>query len=340
MLLEKAQGIVVPYSEIYSSAHSDFARRMWPNKIRRSDETYIRWKFRGPARGPVEGLLLAVIDDQVVGQLGLLPATLQIGTKVVAAQWACDLMVDPAVREKGIGSMMFAVGMSRNMVTLGSDPSRLADITMSRIGFNPLAGPTKMVLPLNLEQSLGWVVQSNWAWSVPLLASLLNPFWALRNRLYARKTNGAVTLGSLEDAIPRVSANQQRLAIPHICHDREFLTWRYGVAIAANIQTLITQAGGYAICEATPTYFYVYDWHAVDSNDADAILTKVLRLASAANCHTISICANDAQERKDLKRHGFLSMRKPLKVIYYPQGSFAADQTTIHYCLYDSDGNI
>ena len=102
----------------------------------------------------MSGFLLAVIDGRVVGQLGVIPVRLRVGDSETPAQWACDLMVEPALRRKGTGSLLFAAAMARDCVTLGSDPSPAADVTMARMGFQPLSSAWKMFLPLDWSHVL------------------------------------------------------------------------------------------------------------------------------------------------------------------------------------------
>jgi hypothetical protein len=197
-----------------------------------------------------------------------------------------------------------------------------------------------MVLPIDLKHTLPWVIPAGLRKIIPLAASILQPLWALRIKKLSRKDAQTFRLGDLTDVVPRVELRQAELQKPHIVHDCSFLSWRYEVITQPRIETLISDAGGYAICEATPAYFYVYDWHAPSLEAADAILAKILELAIRAKSQTISICANDPEEKAHLERNGYLAMRTPLKVIYYPQAAFPEDQNEFHYCLYDSDGNI
>lgn len=340
MLCEAAKGIVVPYAEAYAAAHKTFAEKMWPSKKRRSDSAYLRWKFRGKPQGEMPSLLLAVDDQHVVGQLGLIPATLKIGSQALPAQWACDLMVDSGVRQKGIGSMLFAVAMNRDMVTLGSDPSKLADVTMTRMGFRPLVGPYKMVMPLDLKHTLGWVISEKNKSGIPFISRALQPFWSLIVKWRARQVVNGLVPTNLDEIIHRVGIAQSRIEIPYIVHDRDFLTWRFGVVIPAHIQSFVTGSGGYAICEATPAYFYVYDWHAADAQDASVLISNFLAMARAAQSQTISVMANNQQEHNWLRERGYLAMRTPLNIIYYPEHIISTDQRRFHYSIFDSDGNI
>src|SRR5580765_5995818 len=128
--------------------HEEFILKVWPAKRRRRVESYNRWKFRGPAKGNVDGLLLALKENKVVGQLGLLPVKLKNGSKIYNAQWACDLMVDPDYRNLGTGQILFETGLERDVITLGNNPSPRAEKLMLKIGFKPMDSGRNMVFPL------------------------------------------------------------------------------------------------------------------------------------------------------------------------------------------------
>lgn len=339
-LLARAEGVIFPYSERWVESHKDFAAKMWPNKLRRRNEAYIRWKFKGPLHGEVPGFLVAVVDGKVVGQLGLIPVKLWVDGKELEAQWACDLMVDTSIRQKGIGSLLLTVGMERNMVTLGSNPSNLAEISMTRLGFKPLSGPVSMLLPVDLQHFFGMVLKGRGSLINSLISTVVQPTWNLWLRAKLRQPRCQVKEGQCEDVIPLVAAHQSTIAQPHIIHDEAFLRWRYSVVFPANIVTLFTEAGSYAICEATSSFFYIYDWHISDLKDAREIFGRIIDLALQAKSTSILVYANTDSERQLLKKQGYLQMRTPVKVIYYPTGTFSERTNTFHYCIYDSDGNL
>jgi len=339
-LLKQSQGIIFPYSDEWVSSHQAFAARMWPQKIRRRDEAYNRWKFKGPQKGPVDGLLLAVIDGQVVGQLGLIPDQLWVDGKVYRAQWACDLMVDTNVRKRGLGSMLFAVAMNRGLVTLGSEPSPLADITMSRIGFKPLVGPHKMVLPLEVHGVIGWVLKDRLKPLTSLLSKAVQPLNDYKIKRLLKKPIKGIRLADWQTVAPLVASHQATLTQPYIVHDESYLAWRYSVPFKADITTIVSTQGGYAICEATREDYYVYDWYAAHRQEAVSIFTYILQLAQQSGCKHILAYANHEKDRTQLIRCGFIQMRTPIKVIYHTAEPILNHSNTFHYCIYDSDGNL
>lgn len=337
-LVDQGQGIIFPYSEKWSKSHAEFAAKMWPNKLRRRNEAHIRWKFRGPSSGEVPGFLLAVIDGKVVGQLGLIPVKLWVNGRVFDAQWACDLMVDSEIRLKGIGSLLLAAGMERDMVTLGSNPSSLADISMSKLGFLALTGPRSMILPLTIDYVLDLLgrkrVENKWIENS--LQTLLN----LRNQACRKKRTEQISQIPAIDVIDRISEHQQALTKPHIVHDADFLTWRFSSVLPTKIRAWVSSTAGYAVSETTPRTYYVYDWFTEDKFEAQSLFERLILDAVDSACQSLMAYANSSTEVDYLKSLGFVSMRTPVKVIYYPQEMFATDKRHFHYCIYDSDGNL
>ena len=83
------------YDKQYQEAHSAFAEKMYPNRVFKSSPEYIYWKFKPPREsGRPSNLLLALANEKVIGQVGLIPATLICESTEIATQWIGDIMVD------------------------------------------------------------------------------------------------------------------------------------------------------------------------------------------------------------------------------------------------------
>lgn len=340
-LLAQSEGVIFPYSDRWVSGHREFAEKMWPDKVRRRNEAYNRWKFKGQDHGDVVGLLLAVVDGKVVGQLGLIPDRLRVDGKIYNAQWACDLMVNDDYRQMGLGSMLFAVAMNRGLVTLGSQPSPLAEITMSRIGFKPLLGPAKMFLPLDISILIGWKFRGALKSLVPVISKIIQPINNFRIKALVRRKMGDISFGGLEDVAPLVIQQQSTLKRPHILHDKNFLTWRYAEPYKPDIKTLLVSDGSYAICEATSQYYYVYDWHAANKEEALALFPSIIHQAKESISKNILVFANSHREKDILKQQGFFQLgKKPANIIYHSDEAILDGNNYFHYCIYDSDGNL
>lgn len=341
-LVERSKGIVFPYSEEYADAHRAFAQKMWPGKQRRCSADYNRWKFRGSQDGPVDGLLLAVVDGQVVGQLGLIPVELFDGEQQVPAQWACDLMVDASQRHKGLGSLLLAVGMSRERVTLGSEPSPAADAVMTRLGFRGVGGPTKMVLPLEASGVLQWVLPKSMRWIVPAAAYLTRPYLNLRIRKTGKFKAGTSQAIDWMDLVPVVSKFQKKIITSHIVHDQAFLNWRIpGLNGFSAPLKVFGIEDSFAVMGPGSSVYYLYDWGAASLSNLANLVDRAVQEAQTAGHGTVFTLANTVEEKDWLQILGFLPMRTPFKVIYYHPNLYEKRELEgFHYSYYDSDGNL
>lgn len=334
---------VVPYSEVHREAHEQFADRMWPGRRRRRDDRYLRWKFRGPSTGPVEGLLIAVRDGRVIGQLGLIPVDVRVPSGSYPCRWACDLMVDPAARRQGVSTRLFSAAIAGGRITFGSNPTAGSHATMNKLGFGELRGPRIMVLPLNLEQMLQWKMPPALNRLIPLAAWLARPIVWIRFSSLARPVRQPVVHEcAWQEVVAPIAERQRALDTPHIVHDREFLQWRCGglPGFEKPPQALRTDAGGYAIVRAANPLFAVFEWGARDRAEFVALFHRIYKMARQAGTMTIEAFAQDEREEEWLQEVGFLGLRHRYELrCYSPEPLFAAGER-FHYCLYDSDGYL
>lgn len=340
MLVDQAKGIIFSYTEEYAAAHTTFAEKMWPQKKRRRDPAYNRWKFRGPASGTVDGLLVAVVNDQVVGQLGLIPVTLRIKGKDYPAQWACDLMVDHTFRRKGLGSLLLAAGMARPVITLGSNPNKAAYIVESRLGFKPMQGPRSMFLPLEPSQAVRFRLPAHLKRFAPWISKLVRPLIALRTKKML-SVSPNIPVDVVHWSQIKETISNQDIRAPHILHDTAFLEWRcQGITGFSPELTAITAGSrSFAVFQATPSYFYVYEWKTNSFLETQALFKRLTEVALAHASQTIMVLANLSQEHAWLDKLGFFTSRNPVQVIYFPDEPLRGFDT-FHYCHYDSDGNV
>jgi hypothetical protein len=318
---------------------------MWPTKRRRREWQYNRWKFRAPAHGPVNGLLLAISDGDVVGQLGLLPATVDIDGERTACQWACDLMLDRAYRGRGIASQIFETALARGMVTLGSNPSAAADASMRRVGFRPLEGPRIAVLPLDAAHVLTWRIPPRLEWMKHILAPIANPIFRWRSRRLrdaADQARMTVFEGDWRLVSREVARAQSSCQEPHIVHDDEFLRWRCeGLdGYAAPLRALKTPAGSYAIVGPAAPSFHAYDWTAASWEEFLLLFSGIHARATHSGAMTIHAFAQNAEEANWLRRAGFVLLRRPCFILCHPPERLIPRFDRMRYSVFDSDGNL
>jgi len=341
-LRAKARRIVVPYSETYAGSHTAFASRMW-NKRRRREPVYQRWKFRGPEQGPVPGLLLAVLHGEVVGQTGLIPVRARIGGEEHQAQWICDLMVDDKVRGMGIGAMLLLVATDRPCLSLGSNPSPLADSLLTSFGFQRLRGPRQMLLPVRTHHLTSWILTGAWARLIPLACALAGPVVAFRNRkLWMAKRGADYSFCRWQDLTERIAESEKSLVEPHIVHDAEFLAWRCTAVpgFSTELSGVRSPFGGWAVVGDANPFCYVLDWNASDAADCLCLFRGIYAYARSIKSCTIKMNVNDGRQQKRLSGFGFIARRTPNEIHAFPKLEITGSQGFFRYALYDSDENL
>lgn len=321
----------------------EFATRVWPAKRRRRDEHYIRWKLRAPEHGPINNLLLGVVDGKVVGQLGQIPASVRIGNDVYPCQWLCDLMVDSSMRRKRIGSLLLATAMARDVVTLVCNPTHLANLSMLRVGFQPLTGPRYMMLPIRLSLVLSWKLPESLKSIIPLASRLGQPVATVRCRAItkANRKVEAISCG-WKDVVPLIEAKQASIADPRVVHDLDFLKWRCSglSGFSPELEALRTESGSYALVGAAPPYFDVYDWSADDPDEFSAIFHGIYELAKKAKTEIVRSLAQDDREEAWLKHAGFIPTRSRSHLLCYPPDKLVPTYQNFHHTMLDSDESI
>jgi GNAT superfamily N-acetyltransferase len=341
-LRAKARKIVVPYSETYANSHTAFASRMW-NKRRRREPVYQRWKFRGPEQGPVPGLLLAVLQGEVVGQTGLIPVRARVGGREQQAQWVCDLMVDERVRGTGIGAMLLVAATDRPCLTLGSNPSPLAGSMLTSFGFQRLRGPLQMLLPLRPEHLISWFLTGASARLIPLASALARPLVGFRNRkLWMAKRGADYSFCRWQDLPDRIAESEKSLVEPHIVHDAEFLAWRCGAVpgFCMELSGVRSRLGGWAVVGDANPFCYVFDWHASNSADGLCLVRGIHDYARSIKSCTVKMNVDDDGQRKWLSGFGFIPRRHPNEIHAFPKLEPPDSAGFFRYALYDSDENL
>lgn len=331
---------VVEYDERWAEGQTAFARRNWPGKVRRGHPDYLRWQYRGPARGAVPGLLLAVQGDVVIGQLGMIPGTIHDGVAERSIQWIGNLMVDPDHRREGVGSAIFDRALARPVTTVGTDPSPSAASTMAALGFARADASDLMVLTLDP----GVVVTTRY----PELSRLRRPLSALgrpamavvSRRLRRRQLDTVAQVCSWRDVVDDVQRIESEDPMPRSLHDEAFLRWRasgFPPWVRA-CDAVRTPAGSFAIVERADPRLLVLHWHAVDDDDGWALMARVAYIASSYGSAYVQAMANGSQQRRVLNDLGFRARRTPTDLWWYPGD--AIDRRSLVVQGYDTDQNL
>ena len=110
--------------------------------------------------------------------------------------------------------------------------------------------------------------------------------------------------------------------------------------LPTDIRAWVSSTASYAVTEPTTCTYYIYDWFAENKPECLQLFQSLILDARESGCKSLMAYANSSAEVDYLKSIGFVSMRTPVKVIYFPKGAFAPNTKHFHYCIYDSDGNL
>lgn len=319
----------------------EFCLKVWPSKRRRRVEIYNRWKFRGPAKGNVDGLLLAISENKVVGQLGLIPVKIKYGTEIYDAQWSCDFMVDPDFRNSGIGSKLFAEAKSRDMITLGHHPTPFSEKVLRKSGLRPIPSGRIMVFPVKAEYILEWVIPKKFNFLIPIAKTVVQPYFSLKiNKML--KEESTFEICKWEEVTDLIKQRQDENSDPQILHDKEFLKWRADglEKFSPVISAAKSGNGSYALHSPFSPNYDVYEWQCKKPEDIRGLLALITNLTLENKSQFMRVMANDEKEEKRLKEFGFVRSRNIESVFQYSKNNLLSKAEKFYFTLYDTDFNL
>ena len=342
-----AADVIVPYSEQYAAAHAEFATRNWPQNELRRDAGYNRWKYRARNQDRIEGLLLAILDGQVVGQAGLTSVMLRHNGATFTAQWLSDYRVDPNHRLHGIGPLLVARAVSGGIPTLSDAPTSQSMPVLKAIGFRELKGPQRMHLPLAsarvASRQLEGTILGKQPALIPIVATLAPIYLAWRSRrLRWGKNSPAVRKCGWGELADRISESQKTLTAPHVVHDSAFLSWRsaqFGDGLDG-VHGLRAETGGYVLFGRHRFCLYVFDWAASTWEECRALFAAAQSAGKTLGADSLSVLVNTAQERQWLESLGFFGAQKPYALFFYSPQNFAYPLDHLHFCHIDAHANL
>jgi GNAT superfamily N-acetyltransferase len=321
------------YSPDYENAHIAFAQKYWTKK-RRLTPDYIYWKFRGAPGQELNAFILAFDGAKVVGQFGMVPCQVIIDKIVIDGQWACDLMVDPNYRGKGVAEKLYDFAHQNKPITLGSDPSPAAEKSMVKKGYLSLDGPRKFVFPIKIGEIFKLKGISN-----RFLNKIPNPFLFV---LLFCKNNKFKEIAVNEFAQLNDSTVDSNL---QCSYDASFYKWRFSAfnsyydGIDCYSNTKQDFFSGYFVNGV----YYLTDFK------VNGLLSFISMIAFIYFKHRefsilhIKFVSMDTDLNSKLPFLGFILFRTPTKVILYTKLDYIKafiKNKKFRYTLHDSDENI
>lgn len=331
---------IVHYSPLYETAHKTFAEQLW-SKRKRTTPEYIYWKFRSQPGSETSSFILAVENEKVIGQLGLIPCSIRLEDTTIDAQWACDLMVDKTYRGKGAAGLLYEYALKLKPVTLGSDPSPAASTSMKRAGFISLKGPVKFLFPLYIGE-----ITKLKGFSSKLLDKIPNPFILILSiwKLF-RKNKQFLLVDKPENNEHLNGCPQKSKESISVVHDESFVNWRFkpfkdyytGIEFYAGDNNSI-----YLVNKAKRLYLITHFFAEGIAAYLD-IFSSIVIDALNNSVRSVKLMANTRHQARLLSILGFIKFRTPTEIIFYCADSNLKKSITnkyFHYTYMDSDENI
>jgi hypothetical protein len=342
-LTKKANQVVKNFSSQHAINHEKFVQAAWPTSSLRKDPSYLAWKYRSDSTLEITNLLLAIHDNQVVGQLGLIPVQVKCNDNVLSARWGCNFKVLETFEGTGYGSLLDIYSMGMSDVTLGASPTKQSEELKVRLGFVKMTGPVKMFYPIEflyfIEMKLG---------KLPLLAKKLiaNMFQAgfkfIASFKQKNRNKALVHSGSYRDIIDLIQLYRNSIQLPHIVHDEVFLNWRCGSIgnYRQDSGSLYLADGSFILYYPSNSYCYIYECAFKSNSSMKLLLNELIQIASKKKCVGLYVYSNNSDQQTQFKKYGFLRFRERVTVYAYSGNPSVKFGDKFHLDSYDSDGNI
>jgi GNAT superfamily N-acetyltransferase len=242
-------------------AYGDFSKHMIPKRWtwQYSENPYVDKKKN------VFPILLAIKDDQIVGQACVTPVELKVGDEIYIATWGTDFIVLPTCRGEGVGKKLmdveldhykFMIGLWMPYVTrriakqLGYktlDPVIVywRPVRLHKFFINNYLMPNKEKRPLSHRL---FNIACRYFFLDRLISIMMNIIWGVRDLVEKNtKKNTLCDIQEVDDFDQRIdnlwnsTSNQYKIIVKR---DREFLNWRYSRHHVLTYKKFIAQRDG------------------------------------------------------------------------------------------------
>ncbi|MCD6062771.1 MAG: hypothetical protein K0R82_682 [Flavipsychrobacter sp.] len=317
--------------------HRNFVARNWPNAVTRSNYEYNKWKYGTRANGSVN-LLLCKKDRQIIGQIGYIPARLNINGKGHHCVWGCNFKVDDDYKELGIGAALELYAADVFPVILGNTPSADSMKYKKSIGYKFLEGPRVMMYPVKADHLLQLKGRKLPLVVLQVASAVANPVLAAYNTLRLPAQSDEWTPANEARVAERIAVKQNQIAVPFILHDEQFLQWRCNLPAGLREKARLFVYSGdelsYVICSVSGKLLNVYDFSFADRS---ALRSFIKQVSSIEDISTIRIQANSSEEETLLRRSGFIAFRNKAVITAYSREKLFERFDKMHVDGFDGD---
>ncbi len=318
--------------------HIDFASKYWTKKRRFTPE-YIYWKFRGKHNENISSFILAIHENKVIGQLGLIPVNVKIEDKIVDAQWACDLMVDNDYRGSGVAKLLYDFAHNQKTLTLGSDPSSAASKSMKKNGYQSLDGGWKLFFGIYIGEIFK-LKKINFSF-FNYIPNVFSIFFYVWGKLRVNKFK-KIDIGQYHELKKN---NYNSSEIIYVIQDKEFIFWRCNSFknYYNEVEIFRNNKNDFFSGFNNNGNFVITDYSSKNVIIFFDMISQILFLYKKSGLRSIKFL-NDTNKFSNLLRFiGFIKFRTRTEVVYFTNDKELSKQIAnkkFHYTYLDSDENI
>lgn len=337
----KKQITIVKYSNIYTMLHQEFAQRNWGKK-RRGDINYLRFKHRETKEDIHENLIIALVGNRVVGQIGLIPNSLVLSKQKIDSYWICDLMVEKQYRKLGIAIELYKYVIKKKQVLFGSYPSKKSEILLKLLKFKKIKGPKLLFFPINFKALLKFKYGNLFWFQFPSLFYKISEFLYIKYYNINYYNSNDIESLSWDELYQIHFESQKRIKEPHMLHDRKFLGWRGNgfEGFTEKIRGIKSSDGSsYIYFDMGSDCLYLVDFDIKNKSSGREILGSLVSIAKKYKKNRLQLASNTSSQNEMLKDLGWLEFTNPITLYYYtskPEHKLE----NLYFTLYDSDGNL
>ena len=331
---------IVHYSKKWEESHQIFAKKYYNNRRKRVIPEYIYWKFRGDKEIETKSFLLAILDKEVIGQLGLIPCRIMQNNRVFDAHWACDLMVDKKFRGKGIAPLLYTEAMNRKIL-LANDVSPSAVKSMERFGFKKMVGPSKLFFPFYFSA----ITDKKLKFATKLFGWIPNPYIILAklNSLSFDLEQYKVKIDSIDQNLVSRKIKNDRI---YVEHDQDYLSWRVGKFAGYQTEGEVFQDinNFLIIIRYSGTMGFIVEFICEDINLSKKLIFAAICRMKKKGVNELKFVTHNQELISYLKYTGFIRYRRLADIIYCTKNKsflkLIKKDTLFEYTLIDCDENL
>tara|TARA_B100000767_G_C19768867_1_gene538960 strand:+ start:171 stop:1190 length:1020 start_codon:yes stop_codon:yes gene_type:complete len=339
-MLNKNNLKITNYSHIYTVLHQEFAQRNWGKK-RRGDIDYLRFKHRESKIGVHENLIIALVGDRVVGQIGLIPNSLVYLDKTIEGYWLCDLMVEKEYRKLGVGIELYKYLMKKKQILFGCYPSPKSEILLRLLKFKKVKGPEILFFPIDFKALIKFKYGSSFLLQLPnLLYKILESIFNKYQKINYYDFND-LKLFAWDELYHIHLKSQSRINQPHMLHDKHFLNWRGNglKGFTEKIRGIKSKDDSYAYFDVGSDCIYIVDFEIKSKISGRELIGMLISIAKKYKKNRLQLTSNTLTQSQLFKDLGLKKFNNSITIYHYTS-NLEHNLDSLHFTLYDSDGNL